>query len=121
MFKRFIIFVGVLARRTSYAVSIGLFILVFSDSLTVLYNVALVLDFPIAVVGRLLLDLDWVQGKDMFFGLGVSEWQSHDTRLFWHLRATIIVYLPFFYAFDCLRWALTRYSLVFRSAGSDGE
>ncbi len=92
-----------LARRVSYAVTIAVITWLTFDRGSVLQVLALVLDLPVAVVGRVTGDWRWTKGIDLIFGRGVGEFMPIDQMFVWHLRATVLAYLVLFYGWDLLR------------------
>jgi hypothetical protein len=64
-----------------------------------------ILDVPIALVS--LLDMPYLAGLDLFFGHGVGEFMTSTEVLTWHVRLSILVYVPLFYLPQLVR-ALVR-------------
>ena len=104
-----------LLRRVSYAVSIAVFVWLFHYGCGVLEYPAVLLAFPVSVACKL-TGWDWVTGIRLFFGCGVGEWMSTQTEFAWHLRATIVVYVPLFYACDLVVLSVRR-----RRSHAEGE
>ena len=90
-------------RSLTYVVTAAVVVWLFHDHGPVLRFPALILDFPVALAGRILPGCEWVTGIDMFFGMGVGEWMPSETQLVWHLRASIVVYYPLFWAVGGIR------------------
>ena len=93
---------GTLLRRISYAVSIAVLTWLIYDR-SGLQIPAFILDLPVAVAGRLTGGFRAFTGIALIFNRGVGEFMTSDRILLWHLRATILVYVPLFYAWDLLR------------------
>ena len=61
----------------------------------ILIPIAMVLDYPIALVSR--LRIPYFAGIDLFFGDGVGEFMPSGEVLSWHLRVAIPTYILLFY------------------------
>jgi hypothetical protein len=124
-----------LVHRLAYSILIGLITYLLANlplyekgepisiGAHVLVLVLYFLDFPIAVVSR--LDIPYLAGIDLFFGHGVGEFMSPLEVLTWHLRLTILVYVPLFYLPKLLRAGVERWRQRSRGvpppSGSGGE
>lgn len=97
-----------LFRRICYAVTIAVLVWLFYSRGGPLRVIAMVLDFPVALASLVLNEARLVTGIDLFFGRGVGEFMSSDQVLLWHMRATVLVYVPLFYLAAALGGWLAR-------------
>lgn len=96
-----------LSTRVCIAITVAFITWTLASRGAPLHAIATILDVPVALTTRF-IPLRAFKGIDLLFGGGVGEFMPTDEVLLWHVRASILTYVPLLYVLDVGRKKLAQ-------------